>query len=178
MAFTTEQQARLDAAQKRLDTAKSAWIYNRDRYNDFMNNGSGMGCYHGTVETPEAAATWFNPTDAPCDATGKDKNTGDNCNLNKKENCKDTIKYINTNVIPALRSAYNELNAAQVNFDKVLKEIEQEVKNDPELIAELEQIQQDAEQAGMTTRTKIIWISIIVIVVAVLGFILIRRFSK
>lgn len=121
MAYSVEQQAKIDAAQARLNTAKASYSSNVERYNDWTS--SIQGCYKDTFSDAAAASTWYNPQKGPCKSAGS-------CDLS---NCKNVIDKLNAEIIPTLRSAYSELNAAQLNYDRVLSEVGPEVENDPEV---------------------------------------------
>lgn len=154
MGYTAEQKGRIDAATQRLETAKSAYAGNVNRYNEWV--ASVQPCYQDPIESASAASTWYNPT-VKC----KPRITG--CH---PENCKSTIDLLNGNVIPALRAAYQELNGAQSNYDKVLQEISNEVVNDPTFIADLK----DKEEETKVRRQKYIFWTIATVVIGGLIF--------
>lgn len=151
--YTAAQQAKIDAAQKRLDNAKSSYSTNVTRYNDWV--ASIQGCYKDQIQNAGNASTWYNPTIGPCTAAGS-------CSLS---NCKNGVNKLNDDVIPALRAAYTELNSAQSNFDKVLNEITTEVQNDPAITIGVQTAGAQIEADAKVRRTRIIIIGIVVIVI-------------
>lgn len=149
MAFTAAQQAKIDAAQKRLDKAKldyQSWV------TTYSNQIAKIQpCYNNVLEGAAAASTWFNPTTGPCKAAGA-------CKVSE---CKDDVDIVNNTIIPQLRPAYNEQIAAQQNFDKVLAEVNAEVNADPNTKIEIA----EALAAAQALRQKWIFGTVAVLII-------------
>lgn len=168
MAYTTEQQGRIDVALARLDAAKGAWAIFVGKWGTKFID---LPCYSDTKHSAYAAATWFRPSDASC--TRKGDCTGDD-----KRACKNAIEDIRANLIPPLRTAYSELGAAQANYDKVLAEVALEVSNDPAVIIQTAAVTATATAAGQVNKQKYIFYGIVVIAIAVVIFVLFKWFKK
>lgn len=162
MPFSSSQQLKLDAAQKKLDAAKAAYQSNVDAYN---NSASLLApCYKDAVPDVNAASTWFNAfSKGPCMSKGS-------C---KVSDCKNTIDYLNS-VIPPLKASYGQLNDAQQNYDKVFKEVTAEAAADPQL-----QLEQAAIEANASANKLkwIFWIAVVV-VVAIASFVYFKWVRK
>ena len=157
MGYTAQQQGRLDAALKRLQTAQSSYAGNVTRYNDWTS--SIAGCYKDPFGTASEASTWYTPQNGPC------RELKSQCKGTSYQNCKDVIQKLQDDIIPALRSAYAELNTAQANYTKVLDEVAKEVVSDPDFISQQNQIKSDAEaNAASTTQKYIFWTVAFVVV--------------
>lgn len=167
MAYTQAQQARIDAAQKRVDTAKSTYQSWVSSYNDWTT--SIQGCYKDQIPDAGAASTWFNAlSTGPCTTKGS-------CKQSDVANCKAVIeKTLNAKTIPNLKAAYNELNAAQTNYNTVLAQVIEESKADPNNIL----ANTVAAASASATKYKWIFAIVIVIIVAAAAFIWYKFFRK
>lgn len=163
MAFTPEQQARINAAQKRKDDSISVW---KDWNNFWTVHFLNLSCYKDTKHSIENAVSWFTPTDASCTAQGSCKNDGKNF-------CKSEIGYVRNN-IGNIKAAYAELQAAQANYDQVFREVSAEVLADPDTIKDLKEI----EVSAQATRLRWIFAIIVVIILAAAAYIWWRWFRK
>lgn len=153
MAYTAAQQAKITAAQTQLDKAKTAyqgWVSTYD-----SSVAEIQPCYKNPIESAVAAASWFNPTKPPCMSAGS-------CKVN---DCKAVIDALNGSIIPGLRSAYGEFNAAQANFDKVLAEVASESQNDPDVIQANNVAVTAAEAAELVKKYKYIFYSILLLLI-------------
>lgn len=164
MAYTQEQQARINAANSRNDLAKQEWAKAVAFWNQHFVN---IKCYTDVKYPAEAGATWFTPTDSKC------SQGGNGCTTDDKRFCKAEIALIRSN-IGSIRNAYTELNAAQVNYDRVVAEIDEEIASDPTIIIEKEKINAAASQTGK----RYIFYGIVVVVIAFLVFAYFKWFRK
>lgn len=166
MAYTAAQQAKIDAAQKLLDAAKAkwnSWVSFYDAHFIKFNQ-----CYKGKWYDAYQAASWFNPTKGPCTGQGT-------CKLG---DCKDLVDYFNDYIIPNLRSALPELNAAQANFDKVLVEVTAEASSDPSNAAAIAAAAAAAAAEGAVKRQKYIFYGIAIVVIGILVFVYFKWIKK
>lgn len=164
MAYTAEQQSRIDAAVARNNAAKNNWKWATEFWNFHFIN---LKCYFGQKYAVEAGATWFTPNDSSCNK-GKE-----GCRDADKQFCKNEIDLIRSN-IGNIRNAYIEFNEAQKNYDEVIRQITGEIQGDPEIILEKEKI--NAEEAASGKRY--IFYAIVVVVVAFLVFAYFKWFRK
>lgn len=149
MAFTAEQQGRIDAAQQKLDAAKLNYDAGVKAYN--LIAADIAPCYKDPVPSSGDASTWFNAfSKGPCVGKGS-------CSVS---DCKSNVDIAN-NIIPNLKGAYNILLAAQANYDKVFAEVTAEAQADPAFILQQNQIASNAEA------NKLKWAFAIVVVVVV-----------
>lgn len=164
MAFTPEQQARIDAAQKRKDGAVAQWkLWNDFWTNNFLNEP----CYKDTKYSIDNVTGWgFTPNDSSCTAQGDCKTSG-------KNSCKDSIGYVRNN-ISNIQSGFAELQAAQANYDQVFKEVSGQVLADPDTIKDLKKIEEDAR----ASRLRWIFAIIVVIILGAAAFIWWKWFRK
>lgn len=163
MPYTSAQQSKLDAAQKRNDAAKNAWATQVEFWN---KNFVSIPCYTDTKYDAVAAATWFTPNDSSC-------SQGKGCTHKQKVDCKDAINTVLNN-IKYIRSAYTELGNAQKNYDTVFAEVTAEVQNDPDFISHQNEI---IANAAANKLKWIFWISVVV-VVAIAAFVYFKWFKK
>ena len=166
MPYTSLQQDKINKAQGRLDNAKATYGTNVTRYNDWV--ASIQDCYKDPFQDAVAASSWYNPTKNPCQAKGS-------CDLS---NCKNVIDKINDDIIPTLRAAYNELQAAQQNFDKVLAEVAAEAGNDPKNKADHDAAVAAADEAEKSEQKKWIFWTAVVVVGGFLIFAYFKWFRK
>lgn len=164
MPFTSQQQLKLDAAQKRNDAAKDAW----KSATEFWNfNFIGLKCYTDVKYDVVAAATWFTPTDQSCSTKGSE------CKTSDKQDCKNAIQFIRDNM-DMIRNAYAEFIAAQANYDKVFNEVTAEAAADPQL--QLEQAEIVANAAA--NRLKWIFGISVVVVIGIAAFVWFKWIKK
>lgn len=163
MAYTAAQQAKLTAAQLRLDNAKDAYKEATRQYND--NAAIAMHCYgHETfygisyVERGE-----WKPNTKNCIGSSPIKDKG--CSQSDKDQCQNFVGQLNSTFIPNLIAAYTERNNAQSNFDKVLGEVTLESKNDPTFITEHDKEVAAAIEAEKIKKYKYFFYIVLVLVI-------------
>lgn len=162
MPFNSTQQAKLDAAQQRLDAAKSE--YNRlvELYNE--QTAEITPCYNDPVPDATAASTWFNAfSKGPCKGAGS-------CQVAV---CKGHVDNAN-GYIPQLKNAYNQRAAAQTNYDQVFSEVVAEAQADPQF--QLDQLEIE-ENADANRLKQWFWI-ILLLLAAAATFIYFKWFRK
>lgn len=152
--YTAAQQAKIDAAQNRLNTAKDNWKGANDFWQQHFID---LKCYDDTKHDIMQAVSWFTPTDVSCTEKGS-------CTHSDKKHCQDEIALVRSK-IGFIRSTYAELNSAQQNYDTVLNEVAQEIKNDPAIIHAKDQLEADTA----TNNRKWTFLGLIILVVILLG---------
>lgn len=163
MGYTSQQQARLDAAQQRLDNSKAAY---RTAVNNFdAASANVIPCY--TQETfygvSFAERGDWKPKRDKCTRAGA-------CTTADKNQCQNFVDQLNSTYIPALQAAYRERNDAQANYDRVLAEVQAEVQGDPDFIHTQTQIQAEEAAEGLANKQKWIFAGIVVLVIGGLVF--------
>jgi len=169
MAYTAEQQARLTAAQAKINATKPIYEGFVARYNSYVG---AITCYGGTFPTVEAAATWANPDRSSCTRAGS-------CTGNDKNSCQANVDDMNQNIIPGLRGAYNNYQQALANYNIVLAAVAKESGSDPANVsaAAAEAAKAAAAEAAKAKKLKYILIFVAVIVI-VAGFIYFKFIRK
>lgn len=164
MPFTSIQQEKLNAAQKRNDDAKKNWQSAVEFWNThFVNIRCDKQEKHDAIQ----AATWFTPNDRKC------YKGSDGCRDADKELCQSEMKLILSN-IGTIRNSYAEFNAAQANYDRVFNEVTAEAAADPVIVLEQAEIEANAEA---NKYKQIFWI-ILLLIAAVATFIYFKWFRK
>ncbi len=167
MAFTSEQQKKIDNAQARNDAAKTKWAAAIEFWNTHFVN---LKCYKDVKYDALAGATWFTPTDVSC-------NSGSGCTSGDKTVCKAEIDLIRNN-IGTFRNDYAEFTAAQANYDKVFDEVTAEVANDPAFILEQKKNENQAKANAKANELKWIFGIVTVLVIAVGAFVYYKWFRN
>lgn len=157
MAFTPEQQAKIDTAQARLTNAKSAYQQKTNAYNDAVS--AVQKYYSKPIEPSTSAATWYNPVTNSC-----------NFGIHSID-CHNKINSLNDTIIPELRAALIEQNAAQSNYDIVLSSVIAEATGDPTN-------KQNTIVQAASAKQKWIFAAIVVIVIGALIFSYFKWFKK
>lgn len=167
MAYTKNQQDRLDAALNRSNNAKDAYGIAVNNFN--LAAALVIPCY--TQETfygvSFAERGDWNPKRDKCTRAGT-------CNTSDKNQCQNFVDQLNSRFIPLLKSAYKERNDAQANYDKVFAEIAAEIQADPTF--QLTQTQIEADAAASASYKKQMWI-FLAIAVIVIGFLILAWFK-
>lgn len=178
MPFTQQQQSQIDAAQKRLDDAQKEYdaayteVSNRDSLaRQAWNKVFECKGFKGEVKNYEPLNI------ATCQGAVSNQNYP---SCTTKTECETRVQIFNNayaywnSYVPYFNTANQKLADAKQNYQNVLDSIKEQVANDPELLAQLEQIQAE----GATNRTKWLIFGIIAVVVIVVGTIVYFKYIR
>lgn len=173
MAYTTAQQARLDAAQAKVNQTKPIYDSNAERYNSWTST---IHCYGGTFPSLEEARTGTYADVNTCTSSGK------SCKQSDQRECKNLVGQLNSDVIPGLIAAYSNYHNAITEQLAVIAAVGSEASADPATIAgtaaaAATAAAQPSATATITKQKYIFW-AIVIVVVGFLVFAYFKWFKK
>lgn len=159
MAYTTEQQERIDAAQAKVNAARSIYEAKAGAYASYA---SGITCYDGGLPTVDEVKTKvWTPNRNTCSAKGGA------CNQKSKNACEVNVDHLNSIEVPQLRAAWQNYNTALTNLTTVTNQVIAE--SAPATQQQTTIAIAAANERAKIKRAKILWFSLITLILLLAG---------